>query len=202
MHYPYQQSSHTPTTSINPSFVHTNASHYQQPQFQRQPSQQQSSPPPTQQGTLAPYVLHSPPAVSYPTQSAPSSVSTASFYAPPPPPQPSGPTPEQLKEKFLASLRPLLQPSSFTGAGAVNKLTGLIDDYGITKVDLSTRADILTKIRDNAGNHYFRAWAENELAMEITRLWLKESADPDSPYSATTMPLMHVSMLLIVTVPY
>jgi hypothetical protein len=110
------------------------------------------------------------------------------FYA-----APQGPTPEQLKEKFLVGLRPLLQPSSFSGAGAVAKLTSHIKNYGITKVDVATRLDILTKIRDNAGNHYFRAWAENDLAMDITKKWLIESvSDSDISFPTTTMPLLHV----------
>ncbi|KAF7799734.1 hypothetical protein EIP86_010976 [Pleurotus ostreatoroseus] len=49
------------------------------------------------------------------------------------------------------------RPQSFTGAGVVTKLTSLIDDYGISKVDASTRIEILNNIRDNAANHYFRA---------------------------------------------
>ncbi len=186
--YPYQHSSQASTSSINPSFVHTTPSHYQQ-SFHRPPPQQLQSPP--TQGTLAPYVLHSP---SNPTMHSGSSIATSSFYAPTSA-VPIGPSPEQLRERFLAGLRPLLQPSSFSGAGAVMKLTNHIDSYGVSKVDATTRIEVLTKIRDNAGNHYFRAWAENDLAMEISKTWLKDSADMDSPVAATTMPLLHVRLL-------
>lgn len=113
----------------------------------------------------------------------------------PTPIAPSGPTSEQLKEKFMQGLKPFMKGDSFTGAGAVTQLTNYIHAYGISKVDLSTRLDILSKIRDNAPNHYFRAWAENSTAMAITKKWLTESgnAEPDSTESRATMPLLHVS---------
>lgn len=76
----------------------------------------------------------------------------------------------------------------------MQKLTGYIEDYGILKVDVPTRLDILSKIRDNAGNHYFRAWAENSLSMLITKRWLTDSVTEDKSEAAqTTMPLLHVS---------
>ena len=94
----------------------------------------------------------------------------------------------------MISLRPLLQPTSFSGAGAVAHLSSLIDDYGSQEVDPQTRLEILTKIRDNAGNHYFRAWAENEIAMDITKEWLKLacSSKADPQLVETIMPLLHV----------
>lgn len=95
----------------------------------------------------------------------------------------------------MAGLRPLLQPASFTGAGAIHKLTGHIDNYGILKVDLPTRLEVLSKVRDNAGNHYFRAWAENTLAMLITKKWLIDSvSETDTTASQATMPILHVSL--------
>lgn len=101
----------------------------------------------------------------------------------------------------MAGLRPLLQPNSFTGAGAIQKLTSHIEDYGILKVDVPTRLDILSKIRDNAGNHYFRAWAENNLAMLITKRWLTDSVAEDKDEVAqTTMPLLHILDRLPMTI--
>lgn len=113
----------------------------------------------------------------------------------PAPPPPSGPTSEQLEEKFLHGLRPLLKADSFTGAGAVSRLTSYINAFGISDVDISIRLETLSKIRDNAPNHYFRAWAENSTAMSITKKWLTESgnAESDSSKSRATMPLLHVS---------
>jgi protein phosphatase 1 regulatory subunit 10 len=106
----------------------------------------------------------------------------------------STPPPQQKKEQFLLAVKPLLQPSSFTGAQAVNSLVTLIDVYGSQEVDASTRLEILTKIRDQAGNHYFRAWSENLLAIDISREWLKAAfvAKDDSPLVETIMPLLHV----------
>lgn len=77
----------------------------------------------------------------------------------------------------------------------MSQLTTFISTYGTSKVDIATRLEILSKIRDNAPNHYFRAWAENSTAMSITKKWLTESgnAEPDSPQSQATMPLLHVS---------
>lgn len=56
--------------------------------------------------------------------------------------------------------------------------------------------EILTKIRDKAGNHYFRAWAENGVAIDISREWLKAAftAKNDSALVETIMPLLHVSL--------
>lgn len=95
----------------------------------------------------------------------------------------------------MTGLKPLLQPSSFTGAGAVQKLTGHIENYGILKVDVPTRLEVLSKIRDNAGNHYFRAWAENGSAMLITKKWLTDSvAETETMGNQATMPILHVSL--------
>lgn len=60
--------------------------------------------------------------------------------------------------------------------------------------DPSIRLEILTKIRDGAGNHYFRAWSENLRAMDITREWLRAAyaANGNSPLIETIMPLLHV----------
>ncbi|KAL4241493.1 hypothetical protein ABKN59_000054 [Abortiporus biennis] len=182
--------------SINPSFVHTTPSHFHQQQLARSAPQQ---PQHISTGTLSPYILNSPPNTNVlsPTSSV---VSASSFYmqatpathavnsAPPPP------TPEQRKEKLLAGLKPLLQPSSFTGAGAVQTLTNLLDNYGAQEIEPQIRLEVLTKIRDNAGNHYFRAWVENEVAMEITRDWLKMActARGDTQSVETIMPLLHI----------
>jgi hypothetical protein len=91
----------------------------------------------------------------------------------------------------------LIQPSSFTGAGAVHSLVALISEYGSQDVDAQIRLEILTKVRDNAGNHYFRAWAENVTAIDISREWLKAAftAKSDSPLVETIMPLLHVRAL-------
>ena len=106
--------------------------------------------------------------------------------------------PEARKNQLQADIRPMLQPNSFTGAGAVQNLVSRIVDYGSADVDASTRLEILTKIRDNAGNHYFRAWSENLAAIDITREWLKTgfNAKNDNLMAETIMPLLHVSSSL------
>ena len=80
----------------------------------------------------------------------------------------------------------------------MQSLVQKIDDFGSQDVDASVRLEILTKIRDGAGNHYFRAWSENSTAVDITREWLKAAftAKSDSPLVETIMPLLHVSLPL------
>jgi len=104
-------------------------------------------------------------------------------------------SPQARKDRFQAAIRPLLQATSFTGAGAVHTLIALINEYGSQEVDAATRLEILTKIRDKAGNHYFRAWSENSIAIDVSREWLKAAfmASSDNPLVETIMPLLHVS---------
>lgn len=40
-------------------------------------------------------------------------------------------------------------------------------------INCSTRVEILTKIRDNAGKEFYKVWARNSAAMEVLRDWLK-----------------------------
>ena len=107
---------------------------------------------------------------------------------------PSNPSPQERKQQLLSSIRPLLQPSAFTGAQAVATLVQKITDYGSQELDPTIRLEILTKIRDGAGNHYFRAWSENVAAVDITREWLKSAftAKDDESMIETIMPLLHV----------
>ncbi len=75
----------------------------------------------------------------------------------------------------------------------MNNLVLKLDEYGPSEVDAATRMEILTKIRDCAANHYFRAWLENPTAMDITREWLKAPlTSDDQELVGTVMPLLHV----------
>jgi protein phosphatase 1 regulatory subunit 10 len=184
--YPFQQHLHPSALSINPSFVH--ASHY----FQPQPPA-----PAPQQGTLSPHALHSP------SSSIMSTIMPSTFYTSSSTSSSASTPPHIKKEQFQLAIKPLLQASSFTGAQAVNSLVTLISDYGSQDVDAATRLEILTKIRDQAGNHYFRAWSENTLAIDISREWLKAAftAKNDGPLVETIMPLLHVSEIIYIVVP-
>jgi protein phosphatase 1 regulatory subunit 10 len=185
---PYQQY-HSPTMAINPAFVHSFS-----------PPQQNAQSPPQ---TLAPYALHAP---STPVET----ISPAAFYqqttpstsaTPPsntPTPTPNKLTPQARQEKFNSTVKSLLQPNQFTGAGAVSDLADRIIALDVTEVEGPLRLEILTKIRDNAGNHYFRAWVENEDAMDITREWLKAAAKGDDQLVETIMPLLHVRRSFII----
>ena len=181
--YQYQQ----PTLSINPSYVLPSHFYSHSPQHQHAQSQSQPT-------TLSPHVLHSP--------STSMTGALSSFYSPSTSSTSTSTpavsiNPQVRKDKFSTDIRPFLQPNSFTGAGAVHSLVSYIDDFGSQDVDPTTRLEILTKIRDNAGNHYFRAWLENVTAMDITREWLKAglTANSDSVLVETIMPLLHVSLI-------
>ncbi|KAI9572421.1 hypothetical protein HD554DRAFT_2185406 [Boletus coccyginus] len=183
--YQYQ-----PTLSINPSYVLP--SH-----FYSHPPQHQHGQPQSQPATLSPHVLHSPSSMTalssfYSPSTSSTLISTPAVSI----------SPQARKDKFSADIRPFLQPNSFTGAGAVSSLVSHIDDFGSQDVDPTTRLEILTKIRDNAGNHYFRAWLENVAAMDITREWLKAGlmAKSDSLLVETIMPLLHIVDRLPMTI--
>lgn len=83
------------------------------------------------------------------------------------------------------------------------KLTRVIDNYGAPDVDANTRIAILTALRDKAGNNYFRAWCENEDAMDIMRDWLKAAVmkrDENPELEDTVMPLLQVSLKVACTI--
>jgi protein phosphatase 1 regulatory subunit 10 len=108
---------------------------------------------------------------------------------------PPQPTPQERKQQFENDIKPRLQQSAFTGAQAVATLVDRVADYGAADVEPAMRLEILTRIRDGAGNHYFRAWLENATAMDITRDWLKSALmakDDNSQLVDTIMPLLHV----------
>lgn len=186
---PYSLSSRSPYSSyhnqpmaINPAFVHS----FSSPQNTQSPPQ-----------TLAPHALHaSPPPVETISPTAFYQQSTPSTSATPPSNTPTPPsnklTPQARQEKFNSTIKPLLQPNQFTGAGAVSDLADKIIALDIAEIEGPLRLEILTKIRDNAGNHYFRAWVENEDAMDITREWLKVAAKGDDQLAETIMPLLHI----------
>ncbi|EIW62239.1 uncharacterized protein TRAVEDRAFT_70389 [Trametes versicolor FP-101664 SS1] len=209
-------------TSMNSPFVLSGPSHYQQQTQQQQqhamqlPRHSHSPPQPQQQGTLSPFVLHSPNSgyyggispssfygqVAQPVAGPSSATSSASpapsHSAPAPTPPPAPPankvSPEQRRATLIADVKPLIQSNSFTGGGAVSQLVNILDDFGMDVVDPQVRLDVLTKIRDNAGNHYFRAWVDNPTAMEIVREWLKLAfvGRDDQQMVETIMPLLQI----------
>ena len=105
---------------------------------------------------------------------------------------------QQRKQRLQDRLQDLLAPNALTGAGAVKTIVAAIEDFGSQDVDPATRKEIVTRIRDNAGNHFFRAWSENADAMEILREWLKAGATgkDNGFWEETIMPLLHVRVSL------
>ncbi|KAF9526266.1 hypothetical protein CPB83DRAFT_858083 [Crepidotus variabilis] len=181
----------SPQGTLSPQALHSPSvpmmqnTFYAHPQSQTQLQSALVSPPPASQtmvSSITPMHGETP---------SGSTINSASFSA-----AASGPTPEEKEErkrKFLNNLRPLLQSSAFSGAQAVQHLTDRIADYGLAEVEAQTRLDILARIRDGAGNHYYRAWSENPLAVEITREWLKAAAkDNSGALQETAMPLLHL----------
>ncbi|TDL29108.1 hypothetical protein BD410DRAFT_4016 [Rickenella mellea] len=173
----------SPPISINPMYVHFN------PQQQMQQRHQH-------QHTLSPAVLQAPymntiyPAA---TVSTPTSASSNG--------QPAI-SPEERKRQFQESIRGLLAPSALSGASAVRAIVTQLDSFGSQEVDLPLRLEIITKIRDNAGNPFFRAWADNDSAIDIFRDWLKAGATgkDDGQWEETIMPLLHVIDRLPLTI--
>ena len=171
----YAQSSPSPLTAT-----------LAQAQSQTQ-SHPQSQQPESSQGTLSPFALHPPQHLS--------SIPPSSFYSATSQSDSPAPPSHTRREAFLDAIKPSLQAKSFSGgARSVQQLVSRIVEYGISEVSGQTRLDILTKIRDNAGNNYFRAWLENISAMDITRDWLKAGAavNADNQVLETVMPLLHV----------
>nr|GAT46179.1 predicted protein [Mycena chlorophos] len=203
-----QQRPYYPTQSLN---------YYLSQQHSQQPSQ---STQPQPQGTLSPRALHDPSGGGlYTSNFFPQQPQASTSRIPQQPhtipnsllPQsaqlaPTGPSPEQRKAELLNSIRPFLSPKAFSGAAAVKELTARLSEHGFAEVDAPTRMEILTKIRDYAGNHYFRAWVENQTAIDLTREWLKAAfnasreAGGDEALVETIMPLLHIIDRLPMTV--
>jgi protein phosphatase 1 regulatory subunit 10 len=181
-----QYQHHTPL-SIDPSYVQSQyyTQHQQQPQHQHQQQHLLHQAQATGQTTLSPEALQSP-----------TGLHPSSFYISPAGLQQLAPQIQVNKDQFYSSVRPLLQAAAFTGAQAVSNLVELISNFGSQEVDTPFRLEILTKLRDQAPNHYFRAWSENTTAMDVTREWLKAAvtAKTDDPLVDTIMPLLHVSL--------
>jgi hypothetical protein len=185
--YPQLSSLSIPYTQASPPPLASNISQSAQNQLQSQSQQQQVS-----QGTLSPFALHAPQHLS---PIPPSSFYTATSQSDLP-----GSPSQSLREAFLNGIKSSLQSKSFSGgARSVQQLVSKIAEFGILEVSAQTRLDILTKIRDNAGNNYFRAWLENVAAMDITREWLKAGAtnNADDQMLETVMPLLHVCVLYL-----
>jgi hypothetical protein len=165
----------------------SNLSQAAQSQLQPQSQQQQVS-----QGTLSPFALHAPHL---------SAISPSSFYTATSQSDLSVSPSQSRLEAFLNGIRSSLQPKNLSGGvRGVQQLVSKIVEFGISEVSAQTRFDILTKIRDNAGNNYFRAWLENMAAMDITREWLKAGAtsNTDNQVLETVMPLLHVCFLCLI----
>ena len=184
--YPQLSSLSIPYTQASPLPLASNLSQAAQSQLQPQ-SQQQQVP----QGTLSPFSLHA---------AHLSVISPSSFYSATSQSDLPASSSQSRREAFLHGIRSSLQPKNFSGGvRSVQQLVGKIVEFGISEVSAQTRLDILTKIRDNAGNNYFRAWLENVAAMDITREWLKAGAisNVDNQMLETVMPLLHVCLLCL-----
>ncbi|KAF7331831.1 Nop domain-containing protein [Mycena kentingensis (nom. inval.)] len=202
----YPQSGYSTQTSTRPSQPQSQpqrrAMYYNQSSEYDFMQQSQSQP----QGTLSPHALHTPASFSNFFTQASGSRQERQPVAVLPPPAPSSPTPQERQAAFASAIRPLLASKAFSGGSAVDSLTTRISHYGISEVDAVTRLEIVTKIRDQAGNHYFRAWSQNTTAIEITREWLKAAFTAtkdggDEALVETIMPLLHIIDRLPMTLP-
>lgn len=80
-----------------------------------------------------------------------------------------------------------------------NQIVRTIATIGATEVELPMRLQVLSKIRDCAGNDFYQAWAQNTEAMDIIREWLKNAMSKTNEWEETVMPLLHVR---IRSIPY
>lgn len=189
----------------SPPPVHTSAFQHQfqsQPQMSINPNMFMHQPSHSQR-TLTPSALHSPSLMNtmaqpvyYPLHShshtpTPTTTSTPSSSSTPTP----APSTQESKQRFQDALKGLLVPTALTGEQAVRGIVAALNSFGPQDVDAGTRLEVLTKIRDNAGNTFFSAWAGSTDAMDILREWLKAGATgkDDGAWEDTIMPLLHVS---------
>lgn len=74
-----------------------------------------------------------------------------------------------------------------------NQIVRTIATMGAAEVELPMRLQVLSKIRDCAGNDFYQAWAQNTEAMDIIREWLKNAVmSKTAEWEETIMPLLHV----------
>lgn len=114
----------------------------------------------------------------------------------PEPKRSPSPTPAERRAKLQASLKTLLSPKLLSNTDTIADLVDAIDEHGAMRVDADTRIEIMSKIRDNAGNTFFQSWACNDDAMSLISKWLKAgvAGKDEGLYMKTVMPLLHVSL--------
>lgn len=72
-----------------------------------------------------------------------------------------------------------------------------IAEMSSARVTPEMRMEIASRIRDNAGNAFFAAWAKDPEAMVLLVSWLKAgvTGKDEGKWECTIMPLLHVSDL-------
>lgn len=70
-----------------------------------------------------------------------------------------------------------------------------IVEHGLSNVTSEMRTELASRIRDNAGNTFFTAWARDPEAMVLIVNWLKAgvTGKDNGIWEGTIMPLLHVS---------
>ena len=109
-------------------------------------------------------------------------------------PTPPTPTPTVPWKALVPAIRDLLTPKSLDKA-PLQTAQSLISHLASTAwndIDLTTRKEILTRIRDGAGKEFYRAWAKSEIGLSIVRDWLRTTVQKDG-WEETLMPLLFVS---------
>lgn len=109
-------------------------------------------------------------------------------FLPPQPPYPASVNPSllqapqqpapvnEVKPSLAEALLPLLASKALESGSraAVNGIVDTIDKHGgPADVEPSVRRDLMSRIRDNAGPDFLKAWVNHQGAMEIVRSWLK-----------------------------
>ncbi|KAF8529229.1 hypothetical protein BU17DRAFT_37395 [Hysterangium stoloniferum] len=225
-----QQAQSQPSHQVQAQPAHHHQQHQHQQQPQQQPQQQQPQQPPQQhlyQQQPQQQVPASQPqtiTIDQATHSPTTGYAPAAFFSYSTPAltlNPSllhnishAPVNQSLSQQINS---PVAGPSVPTKATLTNVLNGLLSAKGLpsspmqivrtivsmgpSEVDLSVRLQVLSKIRDYAGNDFYQAWSSNSEAMEIIRDWLKGAVTSKTgDWDETVMPLLHVIDRLPLTI--
>ncbi|KAL5530757.1 hypothetical protein ACEPAF_7015 [Sanghuangporus sanghuang] len=200
------QNMHSPVLAVSPVYL-------MQQQAQQQQQQQRTLNP--QQLTLQyPFTMYSMQQHAQSPMQTNLTATTSQSATPPPasssnslnstiaPQSLSAPAPELDPVVFKQTVDQLLSPSGLSNAYTVRKLMDAVAEMGSARVTPEMRIDIASRIRDNAGNAFFAAWARDAEAMVLLVSWLKAgvAGKDEGKWECTIMPLLHVLDRLPLTI--
>ncbi|KAL5488365.1 hypothetical protein ACEPAI_6473 [Sanghuangporus weigelae] len=205
-HHPHQNM-HSPVLAMSPVYL-------MQQQAQQQQQQQQRTLNPQQLTLQYPFTMYSMQQHAQSPMQTNLTATTSHSATPPPasssnslnstiaPQSVSAPAPELDPVVFKQTVDQLLSPSGLSNAYTVRRLMDAVAEMGSARVTPEMRMDIASRIRDNAGNAFFAAWARDAEAMVLLVSWLKAgvTGKDEGKWECTIMPLLHVLDRLPLTI--